>query len=765
LKLKARKCVLFGKQVTYLGHVISENGIQTDPEKVDAVKRWPEPVNKTQVRSFIGLCSYYRKFIANFSNIARPLHKLTEVATPFLWTGECQTAFDLLKAKLTSAPILTHPDFSKPFILDTDASQNAIGAALSQIQDGQEKVIAYASKVLSKSERKYCVTRKELLAVVTFIKHFRPFLYGHKFLVRTDHSSLRWLLRFKDPEGQLARWLEVIAAYDMEIEHRAGKLHGNADGLSRLPCGQCGYFDNWESESPDEVNEHARVLQGSNATETNDSSTNLVETQNRCPDIRLVKHWKESDRRPEYGDITAESYMVKSLWAQWSKLLLKDGVLCRAWELEDSNNVAYQVVMPLSERRFLLEQAHDAKTGGHLGVTKTLNKIRQNYYWPGLQSDVRSYVGGCDICARRKVPTKTKRAPMQPLQVGYPMERLATDILGEFPVTEKGNRYILVVADYFTKWTEAFPMPNMEAQTVAKLITEEVICRFGTPGCIHSDQGRQYESLLFSEVCKHLQIRKTRTTPYHPQSDGMVERFNKTLATMLSSYVAENQKDWDDCIPYVMMAYRSSQHESTGYTPNMLMMGREASTPLDIAFEMPSSWKEVPRNEWVWVLLDRMEHAHALVRRHSEGAILRQKHYHDMKMSYERFKEGEEVYVYFPQRKTGCSPKLTSFWRGPFLVLSMVSEVLYKVNCGRNGKEQVVHCDRMKKSKPQVLRGEGPNFSDSSEKMDEGNEIDQVHGELDSGYQNVEVTDELVGGDRQRRDRRPPTWLKDYIQD
>ena len=224
------------------------------------------------------------------------------------------------------------------------------------------------------------------------------------------------------------------------------------------------------------------------------------------------------------------------------------------------------------------------KTSGHLGVTKTLNKVRQNYFWPGLQSDVRSYVAECDLCARRKTQLKTKRGPMQTMQVGYPMERIATDILGEFPVTDKGNRYILVVSDYFTKWTEAFPMPNMEAQTVAKLIVEEVICRFGVPVSIHSDQGRQYESLLFSEVCKHLQIRKTRTTPYHPQSDGMVERFNKTLAAMLSNYVNDNHRDWDESIPFVMMAYRASQHESTGFTPNMLMLGRESTTPLDIVY-------------------------------------------------------------------------------------------------------------------------------------------------------------------------------------
>lgn len=525
----------------------------------------------------------------------------------------------------------------------------------------------------------------------------------------------------------------------MEIEHRAGKLHGNADGLSRVPCGQCGYFDDWDKS---EVSEgHVRIIEDKIRE---NSESDLATLQDECRDIRLVKSWLQDKTRPEYSDLSSESYVVKSLWAQWSRLTLKDNFLCRVWEIEDSNMTTYQIVVPLSQRRYILQQMHDAKTSAHLGMTKTLNKIRQNYYWPGLQSDVRSYISGCDVCSRRKAPLKTKRAPMQPLQVGYPLERIATDILGEFPETENGNRYIIVISDYFTKWTEAFPMRNMEAQTVAKIVTNEVICRLGCPATIHSDQGRQYESILFTEVCKLLQICKTRTTPYHLQSDCMVERFNKTLATMLSAYVDENHRDWDESIPFVMMAYRASQHESTGYSPNMLMLGREVATPLDIMYDMPSSWKEVHRSEWVWIMQDRMERAHAFVRRHAEGAMFRQKHYHDMKISYEKFKEGENVYVYFPQRKVGCSPKCTSYLRGPFKILTKLSEVLYKVNCGRNGKDQVIHCDRLKTCKAQILKGENelqtPLESSTESQLDVQFESEVI----DERQSKVEVTDELA---------------------
>ena len=236
LKLNPKKCSLFSREVKYLGHVVSENGISTDPEKIECVRSWPVPRNKKQVRSFLGFCSYYRKFVKGFSLIAKPLFVLTENLTKFFWNEECQQAFEKLKQNLISSPILSFPTVDGEFILDTDASNHGLGAVLSQIQDGKEKVLAYYSRVFNKAERNYCVTRRELLAIVDSFKTFHHYLYGRKFLVRTDHVSLRWLMSFKDLEGQLARWLERLQEYDFEIQHRAGKLHSNADALSRRPC-------------------------------------------------------------------------------------------------------------------------------------------------------------------------------------------------------------------------------------------------------------------------------------------------------------------------------------------------------------------------------------------------------------------------------------------------------------------------------------------------------------------------------------------------
>ena len=250
MKLKPDKCQLFRTEVDFLGHIIGRTGIRTNPAKTDAVRQWATPKNVTDVRSFLGLCSYYRKFVKNFAEIAAPLHELTKKKSIFGWHRVQQRAFDELKERLTSAPILSYPKDEGQFILDTDASNTGIGAVLSQKQDGEERVLMYLSRSLTKEERQYCVTRKELLAVVYAAQQCKQYLLGQKFLIRTDHGSLTWLTNFKEPQGQVARWIEILSPFNYTIQHRPGKTHQNADALSRDPCGQCGKVD-WKQAKID----------------------------------------------------------------------------------------------------------------------------------------------------------------------------------------------------------------------------------------------------------------------------------------------------------------------------------------------------------------------------------------------------------------------------------------------------------------------------------------------------------------------------------
>ena len=380
---------------------------------------------------------------------------------------------------------------------------------------GRKRVIAYASRSLKKPERRYCVTRKELLAVVNFVEYFKPYLYGREFLLRTDHGSLRWLFNFREPEGQIARWLEILAPYKMKIEHRPGSKHRNADALSRRPCNQCGIYKDWENDQQQIVS--AQLVE---------DGKELTRIQQDNADLQLVRSWIETGNIPRYSVVANQSRFVKSLWSQSNSLKIKNNVLLRIVKLDQLQEEVEQVIIPLSLRKTIFEALHDGPAGGHLGLKKTYDKVRQKYYWPGMKKDVDLYVKNCIQCNKRNRPSRTLRAPMQLVKVSEPMQRIAVDIMGPLPLTEQGNKYVLVVADYCTKWTEAFAMANMEAVTVADILVKEVIARFGVPGCIHSDQGTQFESTVFQNMCEILGIEKTRTSPYHPQCDGLVERFN-----------------------------------------------------------------------------------------------------------------------------------------------------------------------------------------------------------------------------------------------
>ena len=547
-----------------------------------------------EVQQFLGLASYYRRFIQNFAGIAKPLHRLTERGRIFKWTVECENAFAKLKLCLRSSPILSFPDFSLPFILDTDACQCGIGAVLSQIhKDGTERVVAFASTAMSKSERKYSVTRQELLAAVTFIQHFRQFLLGQHFLLRTDHGSLQWLHSLKEPEGQLARWLERLQEYDFDIQHRRGTHHQNADALSRHPAHQ---------PDPIEVASNANTVH----TTQNDcpyilssvttepfpdlcqhSFTELRKLQQEDDTVGLLLKAVEDQQRPPSSVSQGKSRKFQLLLQQWNQLYVNGGLLFRRYEDCQGNEQYAQLVLPESLTAEVLNSLHSGVAGGHLGEEKTLERLRERFYWPGHTEDVRKWCQQCLQCAQRKTPAPKNKAKLTSIHPGYPLQLVAMDILGPLPESPHKNSCVLVVSDYFTRWTEAYALPNQEAETVAHKLVDEFFFRFSVPEQLHSDQGRQFESAIIKEVSRLLQINKTRTTPYHPQSDGLVERFNSTLLSMLATTIADHPWDWEDNLRQLCYAYNTSVHSSTGYTPFFLMFGRQARLPVYLAFQLP----------------------------------------------------------------------------------------------------------------------------------------------------------------------------------
>lgn len=693
LKLSAKKCSLFQREVKYLGHKVTSEGIHTDEDKIKAVKNWPRPTNLHELRSFLGLCTYYRRFVPGFANVAGSLHELTQKNRKFEWSGAQETAFQKLKELLSTAPILAYPIPGEKFVLDTDASGHGIGGVLSQVVNGQEKVVAYFSKVLSKPERNYCVTRRELLAVMESVKHFHKYLYGQHFLLRTDHAALRWLLQFKDPEGQVARWIERLQSYDFTIEHRKGSQHGNADALSRRPCKiECGHCSRTENKAGTIDVRLLNVL-----PEEKWTKEEVQRDQRSDTDLATIIKHKELGRKPAWQEISNESQICKAYWAQWQSLELHDGCLYRIWESEDGKIRSKLLVIPKAKFKEIIKDYHNGSSGGHLGITKTTEKIKKRFYWVGCQETVADWIRRCDQCAIAKGPRQRTRGKMHQYNVGAPFERIAMDIAGPFPISNAGNKYILVVIDYFSKWPEVYPIPNQEAKTVADIFIKNWICRYGAPLELHSDQGRNFESTLFKEVCDMLGIQKTRTTALHPQSDGMVERFNRTLEEHLKKVVDKGQKDWDERLPMFLMAYRSSIHDTTTVTPAKAIFGTDLRLPADLKYGVSVVPEMTHADDYISRKREELADIHELIRRRTQLASDKMKARYDLRANTEGFKEGQLVLLHNPQRKRGLSPKLQTHWEGPYRIVTRINDVVYRIQKypTNKGKLKVVHIERL----------------------------------------------------------------------
>ena len=735
LKLKPKKCVLFQSEVLFLGHRVTVDGITTDPSKVEAVQSWPQPTSLSELRSFLGLVGYYRRFIPNFSDIASPLTKLTRKYT------KCEESFQKLKELLVSAPVLGFPEGNGTFILDTDASLHGIGAVLSQVQNGEEKVISYASKKLNRSQKNYCTTYRELLAVVHFVRQFRHYLWGRPFLIRTDHSSLVWLKSFKSPEGILARWLSVLDTFDFTLEHRKGSHHVNADAMSRKPYSRCKRDDcsqcQTELRIPDESSNDGEYCHHKDATASlhNDTpdlkemspdshhshrvSVNTVSSDQALPsqaqsnwlsiwssdDIRsmqendldlaeVLKMRVESEQKPPRSRFSRFSDTAKFFHGNWESLRVKDGILYFQRKSENPALNKLVLVAPAPVRQTIFEHLHSKKTAGHLGRDKTLFSIQRRFIWPGMSTDIKRWIYQCDLCCRSKPGPGMGRSPLQQTPVSFPLEKIAIDIIGPCPKTSDGNEYIIVLCDYFTKWSEAYPVPNHTALTVADKLCTEFISRFGTPLQIHTDQGKEFESELFQELCKNLEIDKTRTAPYRPNSDGLVERFNKTLQQMLKVFVNSHRNDWDDHIPYLLMAYRSTIQESTGCTPNKLMLGREISLPLDlIVGEPPDANVNFCPVEYVEWIRHSMGTTFEFANKNLEKAAVRQKKYYDRNLKHRTYERDDFVWRWYPPT---ANVKLGLGWTGPYKILQRISDVTYQIQRLPDSNPIVVHVDHLK---------------------------------------------------------------------
>lgn len=671
LTLKAEKCRFAYEELKFLGHVISSEGVRPDPQKTAAVANFPQPRDKKSVRRFLGLCAYYRRFVQGFSKIAEPLTRLTKDDAPFEWKDDQERAFRELQQRLQSSPVLAHFDAHADTEIHTDASSVGLGAVLVQLQNGHERVIAYASRSLSKAETNYSATEKECLAIVWATSKFRPYLYGRCFKVVTDHHALCWLANLKDPSGRLARWSLRLQEFDITVTYKSGRKHSDADCLSRAPVGP----------PPEETDDEAFLgaITASDFADKQGEDTELREV------IRYLQG--EIAEAPRLFKRTAPTFY------------LHNGVLVK--KNFGPNKRQLLLVVPQSLREEILQASHDDPVSGHLGVTRTLHRIQEKYFWPRLTCDVRHYVKTCRDCQRRKVPPTKPAGLLQPVETpARPFQQVGMDLLGPFPTSASQNKWIVVATDYLTRYAETTALPRGTAVEVAKFFIHQIVLRHGAPEVVITDRGTAFTADLMQSILRFSYTDHRKTTAYHPQTNGLTERLNKTLADMLSMYVDVEHKTWDDVLPYVTFAYNTAVQETTRMTPFSLLYGRDPITMLDA---MLPHVEDDGLNEDVAAFLQRAEEARQLARIHIKNQQRYDTRRYNLRRRDAEYRPGDQVWLWTPIRRRGLSEKLLRRYFGPYKIIRRVGELNYEIvpdsatqPSGRRTSPEVVHVVRLK---------------------------------------------------------------------
>lgn len=548
LKLKPSKCELFKPELVFLGHLISEKGIKPNPKKTAAIMNWPEPTRLTEVESFLGLCSYYRKFIRNFSLIAAPLYALK---AGWSWGDSQRDTFALLKSKLASPPVLKHPRANEPFIIEVDASGLGLGAVLLQSHEGVEQPIEFASRLLRKHEKNYPVRELEALGILWACELFRHWLLQQTFMIRTDHKSLEVLHKVKG--GRLERWLMRLAPFHFELAYKKGKANVVPDRLSRSSVDACPELVDSES-----LTDEMTLLTAATKVRIND----IVEHQTSDCEFRKIREYLLTGIVPKHAIGKHARFVANAKQYQ-----LRNGVLYR----ENA------IVLPSALRSAVIDELHSA---AHFGAEKILPGIRQRFWWHGLARDVKSFCRACVSCARATPFNSGRLGQLKPIESEGPWHTVAMDLAGPFPLGDENERFVLVIMDHFTKYVILIALRSKRASLIARKVHKRLLSFVGCPRTIITDNGTEFKA-EFDALCTENSIHHACVLPYHQQANGLVERYMQSLNKMVRIIAEERRECWATALCAHAFAYNASFHRAVLNTPYFLNFGRDPYIPID----------------------------------------------------------------------------------------------------------------------------------------------------------------------------------------
>jgi len=647
LRIKFSKCQFFQSHVEYLGYIIGRDGMRVNPKKLKAISHYPIPKDVKGVQAFLGLIGYFRLFVKGFASKARPLYDLLKKGIDFKWTLRHTNAFNQLKDALMHAPVLAFPDFKKEFILTTDASALALGAILTQETPKGEVLISCHSRTLKNAELNYSNTDRELSAVMYGVRQNRSYLWGHPFVIRTDHMAIPYLQRNMSDNYRAIRWHTELGEYTYRVEHRKGKSIAHADALSRYPHDQ-------------EINCYL--------------SPSMQETE--FIPIWDLEYWKKVIKKePKLPDTTTDKY------------LQKDELI---YHKIDNQNILW---VPPKLRDEVIRAFHEPPSMGHQGVDKTYNVMKQHVYWNNMQKDIRESIQSCEICQKYKAfkhMTPSQRVPIPIL----PFEEVSMDIVGPVPSSRIGNRYILAIQDRLSRWIVFTPISDQSAETTIRAFLTKWICVYGVPKKVITDRGTNFVSELFKELHNFLGIRPSNTCAYRPQGNGQNERSHQTLHKYLAMYLQPaNRSTWDTMLSVASWVHNSTPHRSLNVSPFEVITGlqprqaqawlpQEGEKARDL-FRQYMNYYGVNRQ----TLKEIREKAREMIGK-AQDDYLERVNRNTKELIYH---VGDLVLIRVQDRSTYISRKWSAKYKGPYKVTAIIGPTVVKIKDMETGNEDLIH--------------------------------------------------------------------------
>lgn len=681
LTVNPEKVKFVFKEIQFLGYLISHNQIKIDPERTSAILNAQPPTNAKGVSRFIGMASYFAKFIPKYAEIAAPINELRKKGVKFIWSEKCQENFNKIKTIISNPPVLKIPNYNEEFILHTDASNNAIGACLLQREKGELKPVAFYSKKLNQSEKVMSIYHKECLAVTASIQKFYSYLEVQPFILRCDNSALAWILTHCRKLGKLARWCEIILSLPFKVERIKGTDNVLADYLSRM-------FANNEEEVPSEqvLNQcfDEQLLQGMNechvvcnsptiSADNEDKGhmiNNITDFPMSCTQLGVIQR-----RDPDIIKII-ESIDNKT---NSDKYYLKNNTLMYKY----NDRSKERIYLPEEVVKMVFEYYHNSTYGGHPGSANTFRKINQYFYRPNLQETINNLVKNCDLCKKCKAPNQYLKGPLISSHSTQPMEKLYIDIFGPLTRSSKQNKYLLIVVDDFTKFNWLFPMKEIKSKKIIELLNDRIFSTFSLPRIIISDNAGYFMAQELKQFFFKKGITHKTTIPYQPQGNKS-ERYLRNLKAILKIYAHKQQNKWDAELSELNLAINNNACESTGFSAFELMFTHVKNDPLTNKWNL---------NELVESKLseaDRLQQFQKAVDNMRRGREKNARRYPATTGVDPRMEPGGTVYIRVRAQSNlpqGFQEKLHLIYDGPYKILAQLSDVSLLVQSVKNPRD------------------------------------------------------------------------------